>query len=88
MCLTGRGPGANETPTLQEALDTIAEFIADQRGGEYDNVAKAADVVLQDHAQLGRRVADLETRVAGLDEQIRLLSTRLQQEADRLGSAE
>lgn len=68
-----------ETLTVEEALAILADFIADQRGGQFNEVAKAADVVLQDHAQLGRRVSDLETRVAGLDEQIRLLSARLAQ---------
>jgi hypothetical protein len=76
-------------PTVEEAVEVLStwveENVGDGSGEGVSRVAKAAQVVLDDHARLGRRVADLETRVAGLDEQIRQLSARLAEVAPPQG---
>lgn len=70
-------------PTIEEAIEVLMDFVNEHlsEGTEegQGRVAKAAQVVLDDHARLGNRVQTLETRVSGLDEQIRQLSARLQQ---------
>jgi hypothetical protein len=68
-------------PTVEEAVEVLMDFVnshTDESTKE-GRVAKAAAVVLGDHAYLGRRVSTMETNIAGLTEQVRLLSARLAQ---------
>ena len=71
------------TPTVAEAIDILSDFVENNiHSAAEDNdqrIAKCVRVVLDDHAQLGRRVQSLESNVAALEESVRRLSERLQQ---------
>jgi hypothetical protein len=68
-------------PTVEEAIEVLMDFVNSHIGDGTEEgqgrVAKAAQVVLDDHARLGQRVESLETRVADLDSRISQLSQRL-----------
>ena len=64
-------------PTVEEAVEVLAEWVANA-SDEDERVAKAASVVLDDHARLGRRVSDLETKVSEQGTKIDALARRLE----------
>jgi hypothetical protein len=70
-------------PTVEEAVEVLQAFVEDNlsRGSEegLGRVATAASVVLDNHARLGRRVADLEIQVAGLSDSVRRLTGMVEQ---------
>lgn len=72
-------------PTVDEAIEVLKDFVSSHidEGSESGEgrVAKAAQVVLDDHSRLAQRVTTLEGRVTDLDSRITLLSERLQREA-------
>jgi len=70
-------------PTVAEAIEVLKDFINEHLDeGTTDGegrVAKAAQVVLDDHSRLAQRVDVLEGRVTDLDARITELSARLAQ---------
>lgn len=74
-----------EPPTIEEAVEILSTFIrqvSENSGNEEEEtlrVAKAAQVVLDDHSRLSQRVSSLEAQVSGLGESVRRLTGMVEQ---------